>query len=140
MWIPDAQQSCYTPDNKLGTCINIHKCRILVDIVLKGAKTRQVRSFLRQFQCGYEGRNNPKVCCPQTTTVQTPNSIKNRPNGGGFTQQQAMESSKLLPANCGIDLSNRIIGGTETELGEFPWLTLLEYTTCELKNIHNKLI
>lgn len=49
-------------------------------------------------------------------------------------------NSHLLPnfPQCGNMLENRIYGGTETAIDEFPWLALFEYTnrkytpTCEI--------
>ncbi|XP_058795516.1 CLIP domain-containing serine protease HP8-like [Phymastichus coffea] len=38
------------------------------------------------------------------------------------------DNSHLLPTECGSDLSNRIVGGNITEIHEFPWMALLEYS------------
>lgn len=36
----------------------------------------------------------------------------------------------LLPTTCGIsDVSDRIIGGNEARLHEFPWMVLIGYDT-----------
>ena len=41
--------------------------------------------------------------------------------------------ANVLPAKgeCGIGSSNRIYGGEETELDEFPWNCLIEYAKRE---------
>lgn len=37
-------------------------------------------------------------------------------------------SSNLLPNSiCGFDSQDRIYGGKEAELNEFPWMALVEY-------------
>ncbi|XP_025835878.1 CLIP domain-containing serine protease 2-like, partial [Agrilus planipennis] len=38
--------------------------------------------------------------------------------------------SSLLPSTeiCGVSSAERILGGEETELDEFPWMALLQYT------------
>lgn len=38
-------------------------------------------------------------------------------------------SSSLLPSHdvCGVDTQDRIYGGEEAELSEFPWMALIEY-------------
>ena len=35
------------------------------------------------------------------------------------------------PPFCGHDLQDRIIGGVETKLTDFPWIVLLKYTMGE---------
>lgn len=36
----------------------------------------------------------------------------------------------LLPTVCGFFEGERIIGGEKTDIGEYPWLALLEYERC----------
>lgn len=59
-----------------------------------------------------------KVCCP--------NSYRSDPNGSEKT-----EPGNVLPEPgvCGDPLTNRIYGGSETKLDEFPWMALLQYKT-----------
>lgn len=47
-------------------------------------------------------------------------------------------NSYLLPTldYCGQDSSNRIIGGENTEVDEFPWMALLEYKKRKLKKYY----
>lgn len=46
------------------------------------------------------------------------------------SQQQSIDGASLLPQppTCGaVSIDNKIYGGQDTELYEFPWLVLLEY-------------
>lgn len=36
---------------------------------------------------------------------------------------------EIFPEACGFSLNNRVIGGNGTELGEFPWLAALFYSS-----------
>lgn len=80
-------------------------------MVQKGnSLTAQETQFLRNSQCGYE--RDVLVCCPPNTTMQN-------------------RMSNLLPRTprCGRQLTDRVLGGEETKVDEFPWLALVEYTT-----------
>lgn len=65
------------------------------------------RTFLRKSQCGREG-NNPLVCCPNTFKIED------------------------LPPNkfCGVQVSDKIVGGSETAINEFPWYKIIEIYHC----------
>lgn len=111
---------CYTPDRKAGTCIFLQQCSSLYALIQKQPLYQNEREFLRQSQCGYN--QQPMVCCPST---RGPTTTSNG-NAGG--------SSNLLPQPgvCGVDTTNRIIGGEVTLIDEFPWMALLQYTKRKL--------
>lgn len=58
----------------------------------------------------------------QSADTATGTPIDNRSGG-------EPDPSNVLPSigTCGILFSNRIIGGTKTQLFEFPWMALLQY-------------
>lgn len=59
-----------------------------------------------------------QVCCPDAYNTPT-------------TPPSTSETlSTLLPAPgvCGLDNTNRIIGGEMTKIDEFPWMALIEYS------------
>lgn len=62
-----------------------------------------------------------QICCP-------PNFLTSVGDTSNINQTNKL---KILPNNtvCGIDtkIINRISGGEETEIGEHPWLALLNY-------------
>lgn len=66
------------------------------------------KEYLTRSQCGYRDEQ-PLVCC---------------------TKLSEKPLNKLLPypGECGQDLEDRIYGGTETKINEFPWMVLLHYS------------
>ena len=113
-------------------CIIIKNCQKKLDI-LKQLKTcgskcvsRNDEILIKTSICGFENRI-PKVCCTkkslEATTISTPTNkrtsdfdILNHP------------SLSLLPNpnECGDSPDgDRIVGGEETILGEWPWMALL---------------
>lgn len=61
-----------------------------------GPLTTERRNFFRKSQCGVDGKN-PLVCCPNTFTVND------------------------LPKSCGKTITDKIYGGENVDLNEFPW-------------------
>lgn len=101
---------CTTPANAAGLCQYLRQCTSVFNLLLKGNQlTQDQRIYLSRSQCGYRD-NQPLVCCPDSLI----------PRGNSDVLPQ--------PGECGIDPANRIIGGTETDVDEFPWMALLEYT------------
>lgn len=93
------ENSCKTPDNWDGKCIVLQQCRPLYNLLLQGSMiTMEQRTFLRNSQCGRQG-SNPLVCCPNTFTIDD------------------LPSNKL----CGVQVSDKIVGGDETSINDFPW-------------------
>ncbi|XP_018568826.1 serine protease 7-like [Anoplophora glabripennis] len=89
--------SCKTPNGELGTCKSILGCHVLLDAVIK-RKPKQME-FVKKSVCGPK----PLVCCGSQ---------------GNWKPDRS---------DCGYQLSDKIYGGGETELYEFPWMALLEY-------------
>ncbi|KAK6638910.1 hypothetical protein RUM43_007180 [Polyplax serrata] len=68
-----------------------------------------------------KNKNNGSHTTARPTTTTT---------GSGVTNFKRHPNYKLLPTEaCGIDLGNKIIGGTNTQLDEFPWMALLQHTS-----------
>ncbi|XP_024938860.1 uncharacterized protein LOC107265735 [Cephus cinctus] len=132
----NVQSDCTAPNNVPGNCISIRNCPALLSLLQSRPLTSQTITLLRQVQCGFEGRD-PKVCCARTN-----GNVSPRPGGQQIspgtetplnpslnpTVDYNLSQNSLLPSDCGRDLSQRIVGGERTDLDEFPWMTLLEYT------------
>ncbi|KAE8739323.1 hypothetical protein FOCC_FOCC015172, partial [Frankliniella occidentalis] len=106
--------------------------------------------FLQRSHCGFQ-ISTPLVCCPRTAdrvpnrphpprphpprpqpqpqprpTPQPTRRPPPRPAEGDASAGH--RNMHLLPVGeCGIQTSERIFGGNETDLGEFPWMALLQY-------------
>lgn len=84
--------------------------------------TYQNRVYLRQSQCDYNN-GHPWVCCPTENRI----FVTTRKPRSSTSGNALNEGSVLLKAGesvCGKpfrSLEDRIYGGDETTLGEFPW-------------------
>uniref|UniRef100_W8BR93 CLIP domain-containing serine protease n=1 Tax=Ceratitis capitata TaxID=7213 RepID=W8BR93_CERCA len=143
--------ACFTPNQVSGTCIKLADCRYLYELVLDPNLSQNDRTYLRKSQCGYQDRN-VLICCPPsyltlsaTTPAPTapPASIMlfpdsqvsmsvRRPATFVASASGSPQRSNLLPSfpQCGKMLENRIFGGVETALDEFPWTALIEYQSA----------
>ncbi|XP_052867409.1 CLIP domain-containing serine protease B4-like [Anopheles cruzii] len=99
-------QSCVNPRGQQGSCIQFPECQPLLSIYNKRTPTPEDKQFLLNSRCG---TYNTKilVCCVGAT--------------------QAQKSSLPEPPYCGLQLSDRVVGGQPTQLDEFPWTALIEY-------------
>lgn len=98
---------CTTPNQDNGYCMPIKSCSVL----LRQLNNTKARDFIRESSCGPRNQNvhNPKVCCGKYGNFHKP-------------------SKDPLPKRCGIQKfvhRNRIYGGVEANLGEFPWMARL---------------
>ncbi|XP_044260044.1 phenoloxidase-activating factor 1-like isoform X1 [Tribolium madens] len=114
---------CKTPDSRNGICKNIKECDSFIKYV-ENVDTQDpvVRKYLKEYQCSTNQDPHVKICCPDEGKY---NDI--------FTSNDVHERfSNYFPdpslGECGKQNSdNKIVGGTETYLDEFPWLALLKY-------------
>ncbi|XP_053669192.1 CLIP domain-containing serine protease B4-like [Anopheles marshallii] len=97
-------ESCVNPAGESGKCILFRDCQPLVNIYNKPINTPQDTEFLTQSRCGMLKRNT-LMCCA------------------------ASSLSALLPTfpHCGMQMSDRVIGGKDTKINEFPWTALIEF-------------
>ncbi|XP_053998004.1 CLIP domain-containing serine protease B4-like [Hylaeus anthracinus] len=124
-----AQDSCISPRNIPGRCINVHSCQRVINILQQQKPlSSEIVLYLKSLQCGTEG-NSPKVCCEQqqtpaapTPTIQSPipspPDVSNHPN------------LRLLNEDiCGPATVPKLIGGERTGVLDFPWMALVAYDT-----------
>ncbi|XP_055545836.1 serine protease easter-like [Wyeomyia smithii] len=105
-------QTCTAPDQKTGRCTLLRSCASLFNLIKKKPLLPEDRTILSRSQCGWSvTENHPMVCC--TDPIDTPIRV-----GGALLP---------VPGVCGIQTSDRIVGGTNTKIDEFPWLALLKY-------------
>lgn len=125
-------QESYQPCRQagvIGLCQPVRSCDFALRL-LQGTITSEVQQFLRNIQCS-SGFDGPWVCCAST---QTPNQTTRPPAQPLVSSSQSKGSLPRAP-QCGIDAPNRIFGGTETRIDEFPWLVQIQYNKRKRKNI-----
>lgn len=128
LYIPTAQ--CYTPEGISGQCISVYSCQNVL-LLLQGPSTSLIASYLRSLQCVSNVGRFPHVCCvvpnsprPQPTTSPKLTTVNRISSGTG----------NILTSTCAVTtsediLGDRIIGGIDAQLNDYPWTVLLEYQT-----------
>ncbi|XP_016977946.2 spaetzle-processing enzyme [Drosophila rhopaloa] len=110
-----------------GQCVRIASCPFLANLVKVEPKTPAQMLLLSKSQCGLDNRveglmNRILVCCPQSkrdTSEEAPE----------IAEVEGQQPGNVLPGSdvCGFLFADRIFGGTNTSLWEFPWMVLLQY-------------
>ncbi|RZF43228.1 hypothetical protein LSTR_LSTR009032 [Laodelphax striatellus] len=110
--------TCKTPSNQQGQCINIQSCQPLLDLLSNEKRSPAQTSLLQKSFCGYEN-DRPKVCCTRQQTSGPGPSSQPPAN----PQQQSNE--------CGISTVNvnKIVGGRAAKLRAWPWMALIGYNS-----------
>uniref|UniRef100_A0A182FSI6 Uncharacterized protein n=1 Tax=Anopheles albimanus TaxID=7167 RepID=A0A182FSI6_ANOAL len=107
----DLGQSCVNPRGQQGSCIQFQECQPLVSIYNKPIRTDDDKQFLLASRCG-TFNTKTLVCC-----------VGSASSGGKTTLPQ--------PPHCGIQLTDRVVGGQPTKIDEFPWTALIEFQKAD---------
>lgn len=116
-------QQCYTPEGKPGECISIHACPNMKNL-LKPPVLNEIILFIQRSKCNSQDKYS--VCCgpiPDFSKI---------PKGDCQNRVSAFPPDPRTDC-CGIDSSvgnkifGGIIGGTRTEIEQYPWLAIIEY-------------
>ncbi|CAG5030908.1 unnamed protein product [Parnassius apollo] len=119
--VPTSDRKCLTPNGYEGKCISLNACPHL-NSMMQLPISYAAKTFLQNSRCN--GPTELSVCCgpPPTTTGTTVTRL------GECTPSAAPPDPRS--ECCGIDggNNNRIVGGNETAIDQYPWLALIEYT------------
>lgn len=113
---------CQTPYRQQGECLTITSCQPLFQLLKNKPLSSASTDLLRRSHCGFDG-TLPKVCCPLNDNPAPVPSTTPASTGGDPLE------TDLLPGTetCGLGSQDRIYGGEKTQLGEYPWMALIEY-------------
>ncbi|KAJ9596095.1 hypothetical protein L9F63_012679 [Diploptera punctata] len=140
-WGVQQNGNCQDPSGQNGQCISLVQCPHLEAILKQRPLTQAKVQFLRDAQCGFEGRY-PKVCCALRRSAisieNVTNEVKKLESAWKLRTPEEQRQPdngdhpnlRLLPTDCGFDTSDKIWGGGVTELDELPWMALLQYQTA----------
>ncbi|XP_046972543.1 phenoloxidase-activating enzyme-like [Vanessa cardui] len=115
--VEEVDRTCFTPDANIGTCMSLKSCPAMKTF-LDPPYSSENLAFVQNSRC--EGPDNYSVCCgPQINIVTKPSRI---------CMPSAAPPDPRTEC-CGLDSAsgNRIFGGNETAIDQYPWLTIVEY-------------
>merc|ERR1711953_1437865 len=122
---------CTTPQRTAGTCqyIFARQCRPVLTAILTQGVTQQLISYLIQAirsPCGFLGFDFT-LCCEDQNQITTQAPTTPRPTTQRPTTQRPTTQTTAAPQqdNCGTNANNRIVGGTESRQGDWPWAVVL---------------
>lgn len=135
----EGNKPCKNPLQESGTCIKLKDCHKVFKMLEKKPISPRNRQFLKSSQCGF--KEVPYVCCAhnevnggnfEETTTKKPLEV---PRNSEPQWLKALKEKVPQSPHCGFDSIDRIFGGKETEIDEFPWLVLVEYKKREWKSV-----
>ncbi|XP_055373766.1 serine protease easter-like [Condylostylus longicornis] len=132
-------RECIGPNSIQGFCVKIHQCQDVWKSIREESYYKLSLDLIlsRKRECG--DIDTSLVCCDpnQIEIEESTETSADIPNTSTTTSSINKELRTKLPLSkidllpqgpqCYIDTNWRIFGGTETKLGEFPWLALIEY-------------
>lgn len=125
---------CYTPENVPGDCRSVYDCPSVL-VQFQGTLTPTKANYLRSLQCENGAGQYPYVCCVifdnferQSNRPSTRLTSSNGLRTNGNTRTHGNGRNLPGPGICGLtSLAQRIYGGDDTQLDDYPWMALLEY-------------
>ncbi|XP_031337417.1 CLIP domain-containing serine protease 2-like [Photinus pyralis] len=102
----------------LSECIPVTECAHLFDLLRKDNRSERDVQVLKEAHCGYKLKT-PTVCCERK-------------------REETHTDNGLLPGPdvCGLQPSERLLGGYVTSIGQFPWLALLTVAKPVIRGFH----
>ncbi|CAG9813085.1 unnamed protein product [Phaedon cochleariae] len=128
-WVIE-DEGCRTPDRGVGDCRPIMQCEPITNFMRSAKRplSQEVIRYLNSYTCSYES-NQVWVCCPSEPISFEGEGGSNSANDDPPDVSQH-RNYHLLPEDCGyLDPGDRIRGGANARLNEFPWMALLSYRT-----------
>ncbi|XP_058056100.1 uncharacterized protein LOC131207501 [Anopheles bellator] len=113
------QDGCRTPDHRDGRCVPLVECKSVQEefFLTERVLSQDEIDFLNQLRCATPTMP-VTICCADNVTT-----LKRNVTGGS-----RVDLPNPRAFECGLDsLGDRIVGGNETDIDEFPWYALLQY-------------
>ncbi|XP_045762379.1 phenoloxidase-activating enzyme-like isoform X2 [Maniola jurtina] len=123
---PLPSDACFTLESKLGSCLPVQSCPHIVKML--ATKSAQSLDYFQRSRCMGPEPKVMYVCCDSNIN----------PSAEVISRDGACPPSALPPNPaslcCGTESfsGNKVIGGTETAIDQYPWLALIEYARPQL--------
>ncbi|XP_026316216.1 phenoloxidase-activating enzyme-like isoform X2 [Hyposmocoma kahamanoa] len=116
--VAETNRSCLTPNLQQGECISLHSCEHLMNY-LNSPISRETIILIHNLRC--EGDHPVSVCCSR------PPNLKPEPNSDCNSATAPLDPASGCCGQGKLD-GDRIIGGNVTDVDDYPWLALIEYS------------
>lgn len=135
---------CHDAKNAEGFCMPMNKCEHYANLREKQPITNETIAYVRNSQCGYENKIR-WFCCPSVDATEASNkstimllkaSLETTAEPTTATTIKQLKGLPKTPS-CGLDISDKIFGGKETALNEFPWMVLMQVIDGYGKHLRN---
>lgn len=131
--------TCKSPDNVEGSCTVLKECPRLKQMMEVSRRFPLQREFLQKSLCKYVGKK-AFVCCTaddyNVSRSDIPNFVDNSKSAINHHPEWLVKLKEKVPESpeCGYSLEERIFGGYDAAINEFPWTVLIEYRKCKKIN------
>lgn len=129
---PAVGRQCRDGWGRSGLCVSLRSCNSIHKLIRSKPSSEDI-TLIKKSICASQSRG-VIICCatPTTTEATTTTTTTQAPLDLSQFDPNTPEGNPkrlLLPQwpICGSLLSERIVGGKEADLGEFPWLALLGF-------------
>ncbi|XP_060849912.1 venom protease-like [Rhopalosiphum padi] len=127
-----SSNECNTPNFEKGVCIDVKSCPKLLNLIENQRHVPSVLDFLRKSICGFEGKIRKMCCALESNETTVPPRVE-------VATENTDSDLKLripLETTCGISNVTRvkIIGGSPSELGAWPWIAAMGYQNLNSNN------
>nr|ASN76826.1 prophenoloxidase activating factor 1 [Octodonta nipae] len=121
----DFDGECRTPNGESANCISIYDCPLLLKSIRSGNPSKM--QFLKNSHCGYD--RDPLVCCGSDDDFETDSSDESSEVSLRGTNGRREVRNTALPGrnSCGFQETDKILGGENADMDEFPWMARLQY-------------
>ncbi|XP_039764223.1 phenoloxidase-activating enzyme-like isoform X2 [Pararge aegeria] len=123
---PKPSGDCVTPEGKFGSCVPVQTCTYIKKML--ATKTALSLEYFQRSRCIGGDLGSMNVCCDS----------KIRPSSEVVSRDGTCPDSAIPPNPesqcCGKEsfTGNKVFGGNETAIDQYPWLALLQYTRPQL--------
>jgi hypothetical protein len=106
-------------------CVDLPRCAPIARAVYQSPTLPLALTELKEYMCGLN-HGTIKVCCLSKDVIHPTPKPRDKETRTD-TSIVSHRNFNLINRNCGLGLTDRIVGGQNALTGEFPWLAALQY-------------